>query len=108
MNECTQLLNSNFYVDNLIKTGNNINTLSSLYSLVKERLQEGNFEIQSCNSNCAELREIMKIEGNLSGFKSGWEKVLGYRYNPDKDKSGASAKQNSLRAPFHISCIEMF
>ena len=81
--ECSQALKSNFYVDNLVKTKNDDNTLSTLYTTAKERLREGNFEIQSCNSNSAMLRKKMEADGTLSRFNFGWKKVFGNLYSPE-------------------------
>ena len=46
------------------------------------KCSQGNFEIQSYNSNSAMLRKKMEADGTLSRFDSGWKKVLGYLYSP--------------------------
>ena len=95
LDEWSHVLNSNFYVDNLVKTRNSI-TLSTLYTLAKERPQNGNFDIQSCNSSCADLWERIEADETLLDFDSGLEKVLGYRYSPAQDSSKASKNIDAL------------
>lgn len=56
-----------------------------LYSQAVERLQEGGFALQSCNSNNANLQELMKGEGSVASHNCLWEKVLCYWYNPRTD-----------------------
>ena len=46
---CTEMMKNNFYVDNLIKTSNNVEELEYLYQESVQRLQQGNFELRSCN-----------------------------------------------------------
>ena len=98
LDECLQPLKSNFYVDNLVKTGNNAEALSALYTSVRECLQKGNFDLQSCNSNSVKLQKKMEADGMLSGFDSGWEKVLGYLYDPVED---------SIKVPPHSCDMEV-
>ena len=97
LDECSQTLKSNFYVDNLVKTGNKAEALSALYTSVREHLQKGNFDLQSCYSNCVKLQKKMEADGTLSGFDSGWEKVLGYLYDPVED---------SIKVPPHSCDME--
>lgn len=54
------MLESNFYMDNLIKTHHDRTELSNLYSLYKQHLEEeeeGGFVIQLWNSNYSEKKK---------------------------------------------------
>lgn len=82
LDACRQMMAEKFYVDNLVASVADRNDLFSLYSLVRERLQEGGFIIQSCNTNCETLRARMEKDSTLSTHGEQWEKVLGYRYSP--------------------------
>ena len=83
--KCSQILNNNFYVDNLIVTGNDVEELHELYEHCFNRMQEGGFTLRSWNSNSVELRRTMKAEGKLVEHDCEEDKVLGYRYNINKD-----------------------
>lgn len=52
----SKMLKRNFYVDNLAKTSNCIVDLSKVYSEANVRMKNGNFELESWNSNCPELK----------------------------------------------------
>lgn len=54
------MLSSNFYVDNLAKIYNSENELTDLYYQAGNRSQIRGFHLQSCNSNCPKLQEVMK------------------------------------------------
>lgn len=79
------MLNNHFYVDNLVKTSNNTQELKSLYSESVKRMNEGNFQLWSCKTNCSKLREKIREGGNLVKYLSQCEKLLGYEYNPYQD-----------------------
>ena len=81
--KCSEILGNNFYVDNLIVTGNDMREMKDLYKNCNERMLEGGFILSSWNSNSDELRNLMKAEGRLVDCPD--EKVLGYRYNIKKD-----------------------
>ena len=83
--KCMEILDNNFYVDNLVVTGYNIDELHELYKLCSSRMHEGGFTLRSWNSNSIELRETMKADGKLVKHKCTEEKVLGYRYNVNSD-----------------------
>ncbi|CAE1332534.1 unnamed protein product [Acanthosepion pharaonis] len=83
LDACRRMIEDRFYVDNFVTSEADPVKLAKLYSLARERLQEGGFVIQSCNSNDEALRTRMKEDGSLSAHDEEWEKVLGgYRYNP--------------------------
>ena len=63
--KCIQILTDNFYVNNLIITGNDLNEMQGLYQLSSQRMQEGGFTLRSWNSNYIELREKMKYDKKL-------------------------------------------
>ena len=79
-------MENRFYVDNLITAEAYPHRLVELYSLTKERLREGGFILQSCNTNVDALRDSMRRDGTLSVHDKEWEKVLGYRYLPLSEK----------------------
>ena len=83
--KCKQVLENNFYVDNLVVTGNDLNEMRDLYSLSYLRMKEGGFTLRSWNSNSIELRDTMKSDGRLVEHECAEDKVLGYRYNVNND-----------------------
>ena len=86
LDACRRMMESRFYVDNLVALESDPDRLADLYSLARKRLQEGGFTIQSCNSNHEVLRAKMKTDDTLSAQTEEWERVLGYRYNPLSEK----------------------
>ena len=62
---CTDMLKKNFYVDNLIKTGNSVEMLSDLYTTANYRVEKGHFNLRSWNSNCEELKNLMIKDQNM-------------------------------------------
>ena len=83
--ECTKMLNSCFFVDNLVKTSNSIEHLTDLYKTSVCRLAKGNFDLRSCNSNNDDLKSLMKADGRLIEHGCEWDKVLGYLYSSSRD-----------------------
>ena len=79
--ECTHLLKNNFYVDNLIFTGNNLANLSALYSESHNRMLQGGFTLRSWNTNSDELKQQMIDDDNFIDHGCDLEKVLGYKYS---------------------------
>ena len=105
LDDCRKMMENRFYVDNLVTAEANPHRLVELYSLTKERLREGGFILQSCNTNVDALRDRMRRDGTLSVHDKEWEKVLGYRYHPLSEKlhvapvqwdPGASTKRRIL------------
>ena len=100
----SEILGNNFYVDNLIVTGNDMKEMKDLYKNCYERMLEGGFILRSWNSNLDELGNLMKAEGGLVDYNCPDEKVLGYRYNIKKDSlslapfslDGANTKRQVL------------
>ena len=82
---CNKVLNSGFYCDNLITTGNDINEMHSLYKESIKRMHEGGFSLRSWNSNSLKLQEVMKKDNTMSDHGLNEEKVLGYKYNVSLD-----------------------
>ena len=89
--KCMQILIDNFYVDNLIITGNDLNEMQGLYQLSSQRMQEGGFTLRSWNSNSIELREKMKYDKKLVEHMCEEDKVLGYKYNVNNDTLSISS-----------------
>ena len=83
--KCKEILSNNFYVDNLLITGNDLNEMQKLYDLSYNRMKEGGFTLRSWNSNSIELREQMKRDDRLVEHNCEEEKVLGYKYNINLD-----------------------
>ena len=73
------------YVDNLIQTGNSFKELHDLYKESVIRMQEGNFNLRSWNSNNSELRKVMIENKKFVEHSSNFEKVLYYHYNTNLD-----------------------
>ena len=83
--KCTEMLQNNFYVDNLIKTGNSVGELSNLYRESVQRMEKGNFDLRSWNTNNETLKEEMIKDEKFVEHGCVLEKVLGYRYNTPND-----------------------
>ena len=83
---CTQILKSNFYVDNLIITGNDIESLKKTYQESLQRMEEGGFHLRSWNSNSQEIRDMVDNDNNKALHSNDYEKVLGYKYLFEGDK----------------------
>ncbi len=93
----SQILSNNFYVDNLIVTGNDLSDLHHTYQETYNRMKAGGFILRSWNSNSIELREQMALDEKLVEHTCKEEKVLGYRYNFSEDTlSIAPCKVDSL------------
>ena len=82
---CTSIMKSNFYVDNLIYTGNSPTLLSQLYKESYNRMLLGGFTLRSWNTNCFELKEQMISDENYVDHGCDLEKVLGYRFSTERD-----------------------
>ena len=91
--DCTDMLMNNFFVDNLVKTSNSEEHLTGLYKSSVERMAEGNFNLRSCNTNCKELKEVMIKDKKFVEHGCSQEKVLGYKYNTDKDTMQVSLSE---------------
>ena len=83
--KCKEILSNNFYVDNLLITGNHVEDMKTLYNLSYDRMKEGGFTLRSWNSNSIELRNQMEEDKNLVEHSCEEEKVLGYKYNIKND-----------------------
>ena len=81
----SHILSNNFYVDNLIITGNDISDLQHIYHEAYDRMKAGGFTLRSWTSNSHELRHKMAHDGKLVEHTSEEEKVLGYKYNVKQD-----------------------
>ena len=79
------MLKNNFYVDNLIFTGNNLVNLSALYSESHNRMLQGGFTLRSWNTNSDELKQQMIEDDNFVDHGCDLEKVLGYKYSTSND-----------------------
>ena len=70
--KCSEILGNNFYVDNLIVTGNDMREMKDLYKNCYERMLEGGFILRSWNFNSDELiiirYNIKKDSLNLAPF----------------------------------------
>ena len=82
--DCSKALLTNFYMDNLIITTNDLNKMENLYSESKQRMLEGNFEMKY-NSNNQSLNDKLIANGDYVQHGSDKEKVLGYLYDPVDD-----------------------
>ena len=83
--ECTKMLMSDFYVDNLVKTSNSTSHLSELYLESLRRMEEGNFHLRSWNTNSKELLNQLVADNTFVQHGCELEKVLGYKYSTSKD-----------------------
>ena len=83
--ECSRMISSRFFVDNLVKTGNSVEKLKQLYTECTNRLDAVHFDLRSCNSNSSELVDLMKRDDRFIKHGQPLDKVLGYRYSADSD-----------------------
>jgi len=81
---CNDILRNNVYVDNVFFTGNNPDCLLTLYHETFRRMMSGGFELRSWVSNSPELRDEFSND-DRAATDSKFEKLLGYRYVPEKD-----------------------
>ena len=84
--ECSQILKSNLYVDNLFFTGDNAQHLSALYKECYQRMLEGGFQLKNWASNCGPLTLLFQEDETAVTHSCVNEKVLGYRYFPSSDE----------------------
>ena len=59
--------------------------MEKLHYLAFNRMKNGGFTLRSWNSNSVELRDQMVSDDRLVEHKCKEDKMLGYRYNVDKD-----------------------
>ena len=84
--ECSQMMKNNFFVDNLVITSNSTEELTHLYKECSSRLGEVHFNLQSCNTNGDELKEVMISDDKYIKHGCTLDKVLGYKYEAAADK----------------------
>ena len=82
---CTEMIRSNFFVDNLVKTSNDAEKLTWLYNQCAERMDGAHFELRSCNTNNENLKQVMEKDERYITHGCDKDKVLGYRYSSDLD-----------------------
>ena len=80
------MMKNNFFVDNLVTTSNSTEELTQLYRECSSRLKDVHFNLQSCNTNCKELKEIMISDDKYIKHGCRLDKVLGYKYEAAADK----------------------
>ena len=85
VDKVSDILSNNFYVDNLLITGNEVSEMKEIYQVAYNRMKAGGFLLRSWNSNSDELRDQMTSDGRLVEHSCEEEKVLGYRYNVNAD-----------------------
>jgi hypothetical protein len=79
------VLKNNFYSDNLLFTHNDPQVMVDTYKCCRSRMADANFELTKWNSNLPELNSIFKDEGIRADSTLEYCKVLGYRYNVQRD-----------------------
>ena len=94
--ECSSMIRSNFFVDNLVKTSNDIERLTWLYQESVSRLDGVGFELRSCNTNNMTLKQLMLDDGRFITHGCKLDKVLGYRYSAESD--------TMCLAPVNLDC----
>ena len=83
--KCSQMMKNNFFVDNLVITSNSSEELTQLYKDCSSRFDKVHFNLQSCNSNCDKLKDIMKSDDKYIKHGCTLDKVLGYKYEAAAD-----------------------
>ena len=81
----SKILKTNFYVDNLIVTGNSSEFLKNVYSECLDRMKQGGFCLRSWNSNNQELETIMRKDDSFAFHGNNYEKGLGLKYFMESD-----------------------
>ena len=61
--KCKEILSNNFYMDNLLMTGNDLDEMHNLYDSTFGRMKNGGITLRSWNSNSSELRAQMAADG---------------------------------------------
>ena len=74
-----------FYANDLCITSSSPEELIILYNEAVPRLQEGNFQLRSSNSNCQVLYSILMEEDIIVQHGCEYEKILDYKYFPEYD-----------------------
>ena len=82
----SQMMKNNFFVDNLVITSNSTEELTHLYKECSSRLGEVHFNLQSCNTNGDELKEVMISDDKYIKNGCTLDKELGYKYEAAADK----------------------
>ena len=83
--DCSSMMRSNFFVDNLAITSNSSEKLIHLYKECSSRLSKVHFNLQSCNTNCNVLRDVMIKDDKFIKHGCTLDKVLGYKYDAAAD-----------------------
>ena len=84
--DCTNIIRSCFFVDNLVTTSNSSDKLISLYKECSARLNKVKFNLYSCNTNCPVLKDVMIADDKFIKHNNPQDKVLGYKYDAAVDK----------------------
>ena len=110
--ECSEILDSNVYVDNLFFTGNEEHMLESMYLKSLYRMKQGGFELRSWASNCTQLTDKFIDDCNHSNNANNLENLLGYEYCTSTDTINVSAKEkfepskgNLITKRHVLSCV---
>ena len=85
VDECTEVLSNNLYVDNLFVTGDSPAELQVVCDTACDRMAEGGFELRAWVSNSADLADQFEQDGRAATPCSS-HKLLGYTYSPATDK----------------------
>ena len=74
-----------FFADNLIKTENSIGVLLDLYTKANKRMEKGNFNLTSWNTNCRKHKNLTIKDKEFVEQGCKLEQVLGYKYSTLED-----------------------
>ena len=74
-----------FFCRYLVITSNSSEELTQLYKECSFRFDKVHFNLQSCNSNCDKLKDIMKSDDKYIKHGCTLDKVLGYKYEAAAD-----------------------
>ena len=79
------IMKNKFFVDNLVTTSDDVQKLTNVYKESISRFDQAGFDLRSCNTNNNDLRNLMKQDNKYIEHDNRYDKVLGYRYDSDKD-----------------------
>ena len=75
---CIKVLQDNFYIDNLVVNGTDLEEMNNLYRICNQRMSEGGIILRSWSTNNSDLNDFINLDDNLT-VHGCEEKILGYK-----------------------------
>ena len=83
--KCSEIINHNIYVDNLLFTADDPAELLQMYYECRGRMAEGGFDLRSWATNNSDLKDKFNADNTSTTHGSDLEKLLGYEYSKSND-----------------------